>query len=82
MLSFSLYPHLVQEARFFVMLVLFNIFALSSRKKREHNQNIIPITKHIMNRITNVLTRVLTIDFPAIANTMFALKCFVQLMRG
>ena len=45
---------------------------------RKNNVNMIktkiPITKHIMNRITNFFACVLTIDFPAIPNTMFTLK--------
>ena len=38
-----------------------------------------PITKHIIDRITNDLACVLTIDFTAILNTMFSLKIFIKL---
>ena len=45
-------------------------------------QGNIRITKHILNVITIVLTSALNLHFPAMPNTMFALKIFIQLMRG
>ena len=50
MLSFTLYLHFEQEARLFVLLVLFNVFCVVSQKKKNVNMidSNIPITKHII----------------------------------
>ena len=62
MLSFTLYPHLVQDARLLVLYVLFNVFPMSRKKKKNMFQgNFLP-TKHILNVITNVLANMLTLQ--------------------
>ena len=40
-------------------------------------QGDIPITETILNKITNVLAGVLTLNFPAMQNMMFELKIFI-----
>ena len=80
MSSSTLYPHLQQKARFFVLFVLFNVCCIASQKKQK-NVNMIQgnvlITKHILNVITNVLACELTLYLPTMANTMFALKIII-----
>ena len=78
MLSSTLHPHIKQEARLFVLFVLFNVSCIVAQKIVNIIQGNIPITKHILNVITNDFASVLTLHFPAMPNTQFALKIFNQ----
>ena len=85
MLCCTLYPHLEQEGRIFVLFVLFNVSCIVSKKKVNMIQGNIPNTKHILNVITDVLASVLRLNFPAMPNTVFAkIICtyFIQLIHG
>ena len=65
------------------MLMPFQYFLYCLAKKNVNTiQGNIPITKHILNLITNVLASVLTLHFSAIQNTMFELNIFIQPVRG